>query len=56
MQIQQLKDMARIIEITDYAFNAAIKELKDEKRIATLPGGGKGNRKILKLTDTIKFQ
>jgi len=45
---QQLKIEARRQSITDYAFNTAIRELKDEKQIEAIQSG-QGNRKILRL-------
>jgi RecA-family ATPase len=48
---QQLRIDARSLNITDYAFNTSIRRLKDEGTITTLPAGGQGNRKMLKLVN-----
>ncbi len=37
------------VGITDYAFNAAIRQLKDENLIKSVQAKGPGNRKLLKL-------
>lgn len=48
---QQLRLDAKERGISDYAFHTAIRELKDEGTMATLPAGGQGNRKLLSLVD-----
>jgi hypothetical protein len=48
---QDLRNDARKHNITEYAFQTAIRELKSQNTIETLPAGGKGNRKLLKLVE-----
>jgi hypothetical protein len=48
---QELRNDARKHNITEYAFQTAIRELKTQEKIETLPAGGKGNKKLLKLVD-----
>ena len=45
----QLKAEARKRNITDYAFNTAIRILKDEGRIEAVKASGQGHRKMLRL-------
>jgi hypothetical protein len=51
---QDLRNDARKVNITEYAFQAAIRELKTQGKIETLPAGGKGNKKLLKLVNDKK--
>ncbi len=47
---QELKAKARQQNVTDYAFNTALRELKDRGEIEAVHAGGQGNRKLLKLS------
>ncbi len=47
---QELKAKARHQNITDYAFNTALRMLKDKGSIESVHAGGQGNRKLLKLS------
>ena len=40
---------ARGKKITDYAFDTAIRELKDKGKIEAIQASGQGNRKLLQL-------
>ena len=51
---QDLRNNARKVNITEYAFQAAIRELKTQEKIETLPAGGKGNKKLLRLVNDKK--
>jgi hypothetical protein len=46
---QQLRKDAKAHQITDYAFYTALRNLIDTKKIESMPTGGQGNRKIIKL-------
>ena len=46
---QKLRRKAMKAGHTDYAFNAAIRQLKDEKCLKSVQSKGTGNRKLLKL-------
>jgi len=46
---QDLRNDARKHNITEYAFQTAVRELKVKNRVETLPAGGKGNKRLLKL-------
>ena len=48
---QQLRQLTMKNGITYYAFSAAIRELKAEKRIKSVQVKGPGNKKIPKLVD-----
>lgn len=48
---KELRNDARKNNITEYAFQTAIRKLKSQNKIETLPAGGKGNKRLLRLID-----